>query len=94
MFKVQQKSEPSYLTVISDADSRKNMRKLYPSWSNGDEEGLVILPVQREYISMKTIINAKTTRHRKIQLLGHSITTDVAQVSKRAVSTANRFGAI
>ena len=40
MFKVQQKSEPSYLTVISDGDSRKNMRKLYPSWSNGDEEGV------------------------------------------------------
>ena len=40
MFKTQQKSEPSYLTVISDADSRRNMRKLYPSWSNGNEEGV------------------------------------------------------
>ena len=40
MFKTQQKSEPSYLTVISDADSRRNMRKLYLSWSNGDEEGV------------------------------------------------------
>ena len=40
MFKTQQKSEPSYLAVISDADSRRNMRKLYPSWSNGDEEGV------------------------------------------------------
>ena len=39
MFKAQQKSEPFYLAVISDADSRRNMRKLYPSWSNGDEEG-------------------------------------------------------
>ena len=58
------------------------------------KKGSVILLVRREYISMKTTINAKTTRHRKIQLLGHSITTDVAQVSKRAVSTANRFGAI
>ena len=58
------------------------------------KKGSVILPVRREYISMKTIINVKTTRHRKIQLLGHIITTDVAQVGKRAVSTANRFGAI
>ena len=37
MFKTQQKSEASYLAVISDADSRRNVRKLYPSWSNGDE---------------------------------------------------------
>ena len=40
MFKTQQKSEPSYLAVISDADSRRIMRKLYPCWSNGDEEGV------------------------------------------------------
>ena len=38
-FKTQQKSEPSYLAIIPDADSRRNMRKLYPSWSSGDEEG-------------------------------------------------------
>ena len=35
MFKTQQKSEPSHLATISDADSR-----LYPGWSNGDEEGV------------------------------------------------------
>ena len=40
MFKTHQKSEPSYLAIIPDADSRKNMRKSYPSWSNGDEEGV------------------------------------------------------
>ena len=40
MFKTQQKSEPSYLAVISDANSRRNTRKLYPGWSNGDEEGV------------------------------------------------------
>ena len=40
MFKTKQKSEPSYLAVISDADSRRNMRKLYPSWSNVDEGGV------------------------------------------------------
>ena len=40
MFKTQQKLEPSYLALISDADSRRNMRKLYPSWSNGDKEGV------------------------------------------------------
>ena len=40
MFKTQQISEPSYLAVISDTDSRRNMRKLYPSWNNGDEEGV------------------------------------------------------
>ena len=28
MFKTQQKSEPSYLAVISDADSRRNTRNL------------------------------------------------------------------
>ena len=40
MFKIQPNSEPSYLAIILDADSKKNVRKLYPSWSNGDEEGL------------------------------------------------------
>ena len=30
MFKIQQKSEPSYFAFISDGDSRRNMRKLYP----------------------------------------------------------------
>ena len=40
MFKIQPNSEPSYLAIILDADSKKNMRKLYPSWSNGDEEGV------------------------------------------------------
>ena len=40
MFKTQQKLEPSYLALISDADSRRNLRKLYPSWSNGDKEGV------------------------------------------------------
>ena len=40
MFKTQQKSEQSYLAIISDVDSRRNMGKLYPSWSNGDEEGV------------------------------------------------------
>ena len=40
MFKTKQKSEPSYLAVISDADSKRNMRKLYPSWSNVDEGGV------------------------------------------------------
>ena len=30
MFKIQQKPEPSYLAFISDGDSRRNMRKLYP----------------------------------------------------------------
>ena len=38
MFKTQQKSKPSYLAIISDAYSRRNMRKLYPSCSNGNEE--------------------------------------------------------
>ena len=70
MFKTQQKSEPSYLAIISDADSRTNMRKLYPGWSNGDEEGVSHSSVHREYISIKTIIIAKTARYRKIQLLG------------------------
>ena len=37
-FKTQQKSEPSYFAVISDADSRRHMRKLYASWSNGDDK--------------------------------------------------------
>ena len=40
MFKIQPNSELSYLAIILDADSKKNMRKLYPSWSNGDEEGV------------------------------------------------------
>ena len=40
MFKIQPNSEPSYLAIILDADSKKNVRKLYPSWSNGDEEGV------------------------------------------------------
>ena len=40
MFKIQPSSEPSYLAIILDADSKKNVRKLYPSWSNGDEEGV------------------------------------------------------
>ena len=40
MLKTQQKSEPSHLATISDADSRRNMRRLYPGWSNGDEEGV------------------------------------------------------
>ena len=40
IFKTQQKSQLSYLAIISDADSRRNTRKLYPSWSNGDEEGV------------------------------------------------------
>ena len=40
MFKTQQKSEPSHLAAISDADLRRNMGKLCPSWSNGDEEGI------------------------------------------------------
>ena len=40
MFKTQQKSESSHLATISDADSRRNMRRLYPGWSNGDEEGV------------------------------------------------------
>ena len=31
IFKTQYKSKPSYLAVISDADSRRHMRKLYPS---------------------------------------------------------------
>ena len=39
MFKTQKKSGLSYLAVISNADSRRNMRKLYPRWSNVDEEG-------------------------------------------------------
>ena len=30
MFKTLQKPEPSYLEIISDADSRRNMRKSYP----------------------------------------------------------------
>ena len=61
------------MAVISNADLRRNMRKLYRRWSNVDEEGPVILLVRREYISMKKIGNAKTTRYRKIQLLGHRI---------------------
>ena len=40
MFKIQPNSEPSYLAIILDADSKKNVRKLYPIWSNGDEEGV------------------------------------------------------
>ena len=40
MFKTQQISEPSYLAIIPDADSRRNIRKLYPSWNIGDEEGI------------------------------------------------------
>ena len=36
------------------------MLKLYLSWSNGEKKGSVILPVRREYISKKTIVNAKT----------------------------------
>ena len=40
MLKTQEKSEPSFVAVISDADSRRSTRKLYPSWSNGDEEGV------------------------------------------------------
>ena len=35
MFKTHQKSEPPYLALISDANQRRNMRKLYPSWSKG-----------------------------------------------------------
>ena len=31
ILKTQYKSKPSYLAVISDADSRRHMRKLYPS---------------------------------------------------------------
>ena len=51
IFKTQLKSEPSYLAVISDADSRRHMRKLCPSWSNDDGKGVshssnaVILPI-------------------------------------------------
>ena len=26
--------------IILDVESRRNMRKSYPSWSNGDEEGV------------------------------------------------------
>ena len=37
------------------------------------KKGSVILLVRREYITMKTIVNAKTTRYRKIQFLGHRI---------------------
>ena len=40
MFNIQQKLEPSYLAIILDADSRKNMRKVCTIWSNGDEEGV------------------------------------------------------
>ena len=36
----QQKSEPSHLAVLSDADSRRHMRKQYPRWSNGDEKAV------------------------------------------------------
>ena len=39
MFETQEKLEPSYLEIIPDADSRRKMGKVYPSWSNGDEEG-------------------------------------------------------
>ena len=67
------------------------MLKLYLSWSNGEKKGSVILPVRREYISKKTIVNAKTKRYRKIQLLGNR---DFVQVGKRAVSTASRLRAI
>ena len=49
------------------------MRKLYSIWSNDDEKGSVILPVRREYISIKTIVIAKTIRYRKIHLLGYRI---------------------
>ena len=37
-------------------------------------KGSVMLPVHKEYISIKTILDAKTTRYGKIQLLGHIIT--------------------
>ena len=50
MFKTKQKSEPSYLATISDADSRRHTRKVYPSWSNGDEEVSHSPSAQRVYL--------------------------------------------
>ena len=51
MFKTQQKSEPSCLEIIPDADSRRNMKKSYPSWSNGDEEMVIHSSAQRVHLN-------------------------------------------
>ena len=66
------KSKSSTLNDVH-TNQRISMRKLYSIWSNGDEKGSVILPVRREYISIKTIVIAKTMRYRKIHLLGYRI---------------------
>ena len=68
-------SRKSKSSTLNDAhtNQRISMRKLYSIWSNGDGKGSVILPVRRVYISIKTIVIAKTTRYRKIHLFGYRI---------------------
>ena len=67
IFKTQQESQPPYLAIISDVDSRRNMKNSYPDRNHGDEEGVsqpktTGLPVRREHISTKTIVVVKATR--------------------------------
>ena len=59
------------------------------------KKGSVIPPMRREYISMKTVINAKTTRYKRSNYWATEYyNRDVVQVGKRAVSTTSTFGAI
>ena len=83
------------MATISDADSRRNMGKLYPSWSNGDEEGVChSSSAQRVYFNEgNSYCEDNMIQKDPVAGLQNNI-TDVVQVSKRAVSTTSRFGAI
>ena len=77
--------QPSYLAVISDADSRMNMRKLYLSWSNGDEEG-----VSHSSSAQTVYFNEGNRQFEDNKIQKDPVTgpqnnnRDVAQVGKRA----------